>query len=65
MAKPQRHSAPGSKAGAARRPEAIRLLRTLLAICRQLRSLQADPVARAANREVERQLLKIKAAYRP
>jgi hypothetical protein len=60
MPKPKRHPAGGSKAGAAQRAHATRLLGTLLKICRQLRVLHSDPVAKAANRQVERQLLNLR-----
>lgn len=44
----------------AQRAHATRLLGTLLKICRQLRVLHSDPVAKAANRRVERQLLQLR-----
>jgi hypothetical protein len=65
MASPKRHPAWGSKAGVARRAHAIRLLGTLLNICRQLRRLQTDPAARAAGREIERRLAELQEEYQP
>jgi hypothetical protein len=48
----------------ARRAHAIRLLGTLLSICRQLQKLQPNRAARAACREVEQHLETIQETYR-
>jgi hypothetical protein len=64
MGKPKLQRAWGSKAGVARRAHAIRLLGTLRSICRRLRKLQADAVARAAYLDVEKQLAAMAGRYR-